>query len=217
MFWTLSMTLLALVLVGLAVVGATPTATFEASVKDQAGNPVADAVVSATLPGAPVPATGRKTAIAVMAQRNEEFVPHVLPVQVGTTVQFPNHDSVRHHIYSFSSAKKFERALYAGAAVEPATFDTPGHVALGCNIHDWMLGHIYVVNTPYFAKTARNGAARVDSMPPGEYDIRVWHPRMSAGNDTTVQRAGVAAASPVRATFVISLKPEIPRPRSSGY
>ena len=90
---------------------------------------------------------------AVMDQVNKEFVPHVLPVAVGTEVSFPNHDQIHHHVYSFSRTKTFEIPLYKGEAAPPVRFDQVGAVKLGCNIHDWMSGVILVVPTPYFAMT----------------------------------------------------------------
>ena len=84
----------------------------------------------------------------IVDQINLEFVPHVKPVVVGSPVYFPNKDDVRHHVYSFSPAKRFELPLYSGTPAAPVVFDRPGIVAIGCNIHDWMLGYIYVAETP---------------------------------------------------------------------
>jgi plastocyanin len=106
----------------------------EASVTDQSGKPVLDAVVTLMPVGGPPPAL--RPMPAVMDQVNKEFVPAVLPVVVGTPVSFPNRDNIRHHVYSFSPAKKFELPLYMGTPSAPVVFDKPGAVALGCNIHD---------------------------------------------------------------------------------
>ena len=97
-----------------------------------------------------------------MDQRGSQFVPHVLPVQAGTSVTFPNSDQIRHQVYSFSASKRFELPLYAGTSASPIRFDQPGIVVLGCNIHDWMIGYVVVLDTPYFGKTGerRQGAAR---------------------------------------------------------
>ena len=91
---------------------------------------------------------------AVVDQVDKEFTPKVNAILVGTSVIFPNHDNVRHQVYSFSPAKRFELPLYAGVPAQPVVFDTPGVVVLGCNIHDWMVGYVYVSESPYFAKTA---------------------------------------------------------------
>src|SRR2546426_10837237 len=84
-----------------------------------------------------------------------------------TLFRSPNRDNIRHHVYLFSSPKKFELPLYIGTPAAPVLFDKPGVVALGSNIHDWMLAYIYAVTTPYFAKTAADGKARLDWLTPG--------------------------------------------------
>jgi hypothetical protein len=93
-------------------------------------------------------------------------MPLVSVVQVGATINFPNNDKVRHHIYSFSPAHKFDQKLYSGQAATPQVFDKAGTVVLGCNIHDKMIAYVKVVDTPYFAKTDGAGAARIELPPP---------------------------------------------------
>jgi len=116
---------------------------------------------------------------AVMDQRDHAFVPHVLIIETGTLVHFPNNDSVSHHVYSFSPTRPFELPLYRGTFHAPLPFDTPGLVALGCNIHDDMLGYILVVDTPYFGKTDVHGVVLLDDLPEGTYSVDVWTPRLS--------------------------------------
>ena len=113
----------------------------------------------------------------IVDQVDKEFQPYVTAVQTGTAVSFPNKDNIRHHVYSFSPAKTFELRLYSGSPSKPVVFDKPGAVVLGCNIHDWMLAYVYVVDTPYFATTAKGGA-RIDGIPAGEYELRAWHPQL---------------------------------------
>src|SRR5207247_9615376 len=115
---------------------------------------------------------------AVMQQQTTSVVPLVLALPVGTAVTFPNRDNIRHHVYSFSSPKRFELPLYMGTPAAPVLFDKPGVVVLGCNIHDWMVGYIYVSATPYFGKTTEDGIARLADVAAGPYGARVWHPRM---------------------------------------
>jgi hypothetical protein len=103
-------------------------------------------------------------------------VPYVTVIQTGTTVTFPNRDPILHHVYSFSPAKPFEIKLYTGKSPVEVVFDKPGVVTLGCNIHDWMIGYIAVVPTPWFAKTDAAGTAIIRDLPPGAYDIQAWHP-----------------------------------------
>jgi plastocyanin len=114
---------------------------------------------------------------AVMDQKNRMFVPHVLPIQTGTAVTFPNSDNVRHQVYSFSRAKKFQLPLYAGTPAAPVVFDKAGVVILGCNIHDQMSAYLVVVDTPYFALTT-DGRAELEGLPEGRYDVRVWYAGM---------------------------------------
>ena len=108
-------------------------------------------------------------------QKGKQFNPLVTAVQVGTSINFPNHDRVRHHVYSFSPAKKFELKLYSGVPTNPVLFDQAGTVVLGCNIHDNMLAFIYIVDTPYFAQTETSGIAKLSNIPEGEYQLKVWH------------------------------------------
>src|SRR6202008_4939692 len=126
--------------------------------------------------GAAAPAP-RTAASAVMDQQGKEFVPFVLPVAVGTPVTFPNRDNIRHHVYSFSASKRCELPLYIGTPAAPVVFDKPGSVVLGCNIHDWMVGYVYVLATPYFVKTGPDGRAQLTNVAPGSYEACGWHTR----------------------------------------
>jgi plastocyanin len=160
-------------LAGARHAGAATTLLVE--VRDARGAPVADAVVYA-VPDAkkPPPPPSRH---AVLDQKNRMFVPHVLPIQTGTAVTFPNSDNVRHQVYSFSPAKKFQLPLYAGTPAAPVVFDKPGVVTVGCNIHDQMSAYLVVVDTPYFALAA-GGRAELPGLPEGKYDVWVWRPGM---------------------------------------
>lgn len=108
-------------------------------------------------------------------QKGKQFNPQVAVVQTGTSINFPNNDRVKHHVYSFSPAKKFELKLYSGVPSAPVVFDQPGTVVLGCNIHDKMLAYVYVVETPYFAKADQSGLAKIINIPNGDYEVKVWH------------------------------------------
>lgn len=145
---------------------------------------------------------------AVMIQQDRQFTPFVLPVQLGTAVEFPNRDPFRHQVYSFSAAKPFELKLYGNNEVNSVTFDKEGVVALGCNIHDNMLAYIYVVGTPYFALTGKDGAAEVGQVPAGTYTIKVWHPGQKTG-ETVSQDVTLAAND----TTTVDLKIEMKRER----
>lgn len=193
--------------------GVSASGSLEAVVRDEGGKPVTDVVVS-LLPSSRAPAAPR-SGTAVMDQQDKTFVPVVLPVPVGTAVTFPNRDNIRHHVYSFSPPRRFELPLYIGTPAAPVVFDKPGVVVLGCNIHDWMVGYVYVADTPYFAKTAEDGRARVADVPPGAYEARVWHPRMRGEPEKTAKPLTIAAGDPGQLAFVVALKPDrrAPAPR----
>jgi plastocyanin len=165
-------------------------ATLFVKVVDADGHAVVDAVVVAS--SAAASAVRHSTATAVMDQLNKTFVPEVLVVREGTSVVFPNTDSVAHQVYSFSPAKRFALPLYRGQPHAPVLFDQAGLVVLGCNIHDSMLGYIYVTDSPYFARTDAGGKAALSSLPADQYQITVWTPRVTtqAGVQTvTVESA----------------------------
>lgn len=153
---------------------ATQAAPWTVQVKNAAGQPLVDAVVAVELRGKPTRTT---TAKAEMGQRDRQFTPQLLVIQTGTAVTFPNFDTVRHHVYSFSPTKTFEIKLYAGTPAAPVTFDKPGVATLGCNIHDRMSARIVVVDTPLFARTDAKGQATLD-LPAGDHELLLWHPSL---------------------------------------
>jgi plastocyanin len=165
--------------------------TLQVSVSDEHGEPLARVAVYATATSSDAAhhTTAKRT--AVMDQQHNEFVPHVLIVSAGTEVQFPNSDVVSHHVYSFSEAKTFELALYKGNAHPPLTFDRPGVVVLGCNIHDSMLGYIVVVPTEHYAMTDERGSVRLEGLPRGEYTLDAWTPRARPAGLPAAQRIAV--------------------------
>ena len=142
-------------------------------VTDAAGTPLVDAVVMLEPVGARLPV--KPMGNAQIAQHDLQFSPAVSVVTVGTPVLFPNQDTVRHHVYSYSSAKTFQIKLYAGVPHTPVVFDKPGVAVLGCNIHDSMIAWVVVTDTPLFARSAAGGHARVADVPAGTYQLHVWH------------------------------------------
>ncbi len=148
-------------------------ASVQVQVRDSNGQALADAVVYAETDTPFAPA--KPVAGIQIEQKERKFLPLVTVVQAGSQIAFPNHDTVRHHIYSFSPAKKFEQKLYSGTAAAPVVFDKAGTVVLGCNIHDRMLAYVQVVDTPHFAKSDAAGKLKIDNMPNGKYTFRIWH------------------------------------------
>lgn len=176
----------------LVVAGQAGAGTLEVAVADGDGKPIERvAVYASAIGGSHSPA---RAATASMDQHDERFVPHILVVQTGTSVLFPNNDDVSHHVYSFSPTKSFELGLYKGQAYPPIVFDEPGIVVLGCNIHDGMLGYIRVVDTPYFALTNDEGIAVVEGVPDGDYDVEVWTPRARQPDLPAAQRLTIKGA-----------------------
>lgn len=146
----------------------TPAAALE--LLDAEGRPLSDAVV--LVDGVAV----RPPATAVMDQLDRQFQPRVLAVAAGTLVSFPNNDDVRHHVYSFSPAKRFELRLFKGADAPPVAFEQPGVVILGCNIHDRMVGYILVTDSPWYQVSDTAGRVDVSSLPAGSRPVSWWHP-----------------------------------------
>lgn len=142
-----------------------------------------DSVVYAERIPAPavLPAPGRPV---VLDQVNLMFVPHILPVLVGTTVVFPNHDEVPHNVYSASPAKIFNIGIYPKGASRRITFDRPGEIALLCNIHPQMSAYILVLEQPYFTVSAKDGAFTLKGLPPGKYKVTAWHPHFKPASRT---------------------------------
>ena len=146
--------------------------------------------------------------IAIMDQVETQFSPHILVVQKDTQVRFPNSDSVKHHVYSFSQAKTFELQLYKELHANPLLFSKLGPVELGCNIHDWMLGYIFVVESPYFAKTDIKGNVTFE-LPDGEYQLDVWHPRIQDQLSSLSRQLAVPGESEIKVTLGSPLLPDV--------
>ena len=186
--------------------------TLSVQVIDNAGKPLADAVVVATAEeGVAMP---RMLKSAEIEQRGLKFLPLVSVIQTGSRVSFPNNDKVKHHIYSFSPAKKFDQKLYSGVAAAPQVFDKAGLVVLGCNIHDRMVSYVKVVDSPWFAKTDAAGVARIEVPAAGKFTVSAWHYNMSGA----VAEQAVALGSDASAlTFKLPMKPPPVEADAPGY
>ena len=181
-------------------------------VSDANGKPVGNAVVYLEADGGqPLPRAQKPGEIS---QKGLQFIPLVTVIQTGSKIFFPNNDKVRHHIYSFSPPHKFDQKLYTGTTAEPQTFDKPGTVVLGCNIHDKMIAYVRIVDTPYFGKTDAGGAVTVDA-PAGKYLLKAWHPDIVGGNaQEQALRLPDGAAS---ASFRMALKAPATDPDAAAY
>ncbi|HEY9043264.1 MAG TPA: methylamine utilization protein, partial [Rheinheimera sp.] len=147
-------------------------AQLKVQVRDNQGNAASGAVVF--LESAAAAAAVQPAPLANIVQRDKTFVPEILVIPRGTAVTFPNEDTVRHHVYSFSAIKPFEIKLYVGTPTKPVVFDQSGVAALGCNIHDHMIAWVVVLDTPYYSHVNNQGLAVLDNIPSGDYTLRVW-------------------------------------------
>jgi plastocyanin len=154
-------------------------AELQVVLQDADGKPLSDAVVWVS-PGPAVASNVTTPVTALMDQQKRAFVPYVLAVQRGTKVTFPNSDPINHHVYSFSPAKRFELRLHhRGEAAQEVLFDQAGLVTLGCNVHDWMLGFILVLDSPWFSQTDASGRARLQYAPGSGQQLNLWHPQIA--------------------------------------
>nr|WP_237141934.1 methylamine utilization protein [Pseudomonas rhizoryzae] len=204
------------VMVGLLALGlglgTAQAAEIAVQVVDSQGAPLADAVVMLSGQG-----LQPERHPAAIDQQNRRFVPHVLVVPTGTAVSFPNTDDIRHQVYSFSAAKHFELPLYHGIPSTPVVFDQPGVVVVGCNIHDWMVGYVYVTAAGRSVVTDGQGRARLE-VPDGHYTMALWHPDLSDKREIAQPDLNVAG-KPVtlRLQLAVQPKPQPAEPASSAF
>ncbi len=174
-------------------------------VVDGTGKPLAGAVVF--LESREASAAVRPLPAQQIAQVGRQFIPRVTVVTKGTAVGFPNRDTVRHHVYSFSPTKKFEIKLYVGTPTEPVVFDQPGIAVLGCNIHDQMAAWVVVVDSPWYGQTGADGSLAWPAVPAGSYQLRTWHPALAVGAPAAAQGLQVQATATQAAVGLTGLTP----------
>ena len=181
--------------------------------KTPSGGAVRNAVVTLYPSGRPAPLATPQHSYQV-SQKDIQFHPFVLIVPMGAQVAFPNFDDIRHHVYSFSPAKKFELKLYAREQNRTVKFDKAGAVPLGCNIHDQMTAFIKVVDTGLSGLSDVNGRVTFTNVPDGPFIARVWHPYLRAPSNQLELRWSSGAARQVQ-TLTLALR--TPPPVSSDY
>jgi plastocyanin len=205
-------------LLGALAAGDALGATLAITVLGADGHPLPGVVVMAR----PLEAPARKPEPikAVMDQMERAFEPDLLVIPVGSTVTFPNSDSVSHQIYSFSPAKRFQLPLYRGTPYPPVHFDTAGVVTLGCNIHDQMIGYLVVTDAPYYGRTDARGTWSGE-VTHARYRISIWHPRMREAEADSERELAVGQTDHAELTLRLT-KPLTParltdRPHSWDY
>ena len=150
------------------------------------------------LEAAPAPALAPPAKHARMAQKDKTFLPHVLAVQVGTTVDFPNFDPIFHNAFSTYDGQVFDVGLYPPGTSQGVRFARPGVVRVFCNIHAAMSAVIVVVATPYFDTTSKSGAFLLPDAPPGEYVLHVFHERATPATLKALERSVTVRGEPVK-------------------
>ncbi len=181
---------------------------------DAKGKPVSDAVVTLKPAGAsaPLPRMGSGYRIT---QQDTQFHPFVSVVPVGATLAFPNLDPFRHHVYSFSPTKRFDLKLFARDQTRNVTFDRPGIVAIGCNIHDSMSAYIFVTDSAWTERSGANGSVVFHNIPARPYDLQLWHPYLRAPGGM-LSRPMIAASADRSETITVQLRPP-PMHHMKGY
>ena len=155
-----------------------------------------------------------------MDQRNETFVPHVLAITVGTTVDFPNSDRTYHNVFSLSKARRFDLGRYAAGRSKSVRFDRPGIVRVFCDIHSHMNAFILVFSHPFFGVTDADGRYQIDDVPPGTYTLVAWDegvdPRRQSITDDAGDRARSRPISPLDDAALVAHEPHLPGERAAG-
>jgi plastocyanin len=189
--------LLAVAAVTLAVPAAAGTITGKVDLVDRPGRRTSDlSNIVVFLDGVKVKA---KPATASMVMKGKAFIPHVVAVPVGGTVEFPNQDPIFHNAFSVSGANRFDLALYKRPKSGSRTFEHPGVVKVYCNIHPQMSAVVVVVDNPYFAKVQPDGTFTVENVPAGRHRLKAWHERAGEATvEVTVPDRGSAAAGLLR-------------------
>lgn len=166
-------------------------APYRVTVTDARNVPLVDAVVMLRTPRTGTrPPLATSAQPAVIQQIDREFVPRVTVLPVGSRISMPNNDAVPHSVYSFSPAKQFEFDAYVGSSPRVLTLDKTGIITLGCNIHDWMVGYIVVVDTPLAAQTDAAGSVNFANVADGDYELRIWHPQQRSGEHVAIVTTG---------------------------
>jgi plastocyanin len=191
---------------GLCLCAPVAAAPLAVRVSDASGRPARDAVVT-VYPGAGAARSPRGGGRFVVSQKDLQFHPFLTIVPVGADVSFPNFDSTKHHVYSFSAAKRFELKLFAKDQSRTVRFDKPGVIALGCNIHDQMSAFIYVTDSAWTARTNAQGIALFADLPNAPARVVVWHPYLRVPGNVVQQ--GLASGQRT-ARFSIRLRPPPP-------
>jgi plastocyanin len=215
--WRLCVAAMAFMAVAIAAAAPSLAAAITATVTDEAGRPLPDAVVSVVAAGSAQIRPSTLLATAEIDQRDEMFVPSVVVIQSGGSVIFRNSDRTRHHIYSFSPIRQFEFVQKPDDLSPSVSFDVPGVAAIGCNIHDFMIAYVYVTNAPRAAVTDSRGRVEITDLPAGTFTATVWHPRLRPKAVPPSQPVTLESSSTTLAITISVLPPRRARDPKSPY
>lgn len=171
----------------LLLASTTQAATLTVNINNERGDELATAQTTVALHSVDASITSNASHVVhSIEQANSQFKPFISAVQKGSSIKFPNRDAFAHHVYSFSEPAKFQSELYSQQESHEIEVTKPGVIVVGCNIHDWMLAYVYVVDTPHFAQPNGNHV-RFENVEPGGYSLSYWHPSMPSPVTRSVQ------------------------------
>lgn len=164
---------------------------------------------------APRRSSGQKK---VINQRDKRFSPHVVVVEMGSEVDFPNDDPFFHNVFSIYNGKRFDLGLYASGETRPVVFNRPGVSYIFCNIHPHMSAVVVAVETPYFAVSNSDGSFAISNVPLGNYRLNVWHERAQTDKLAALMRdVQIGQADLDLGVIRISEEGYMPRPHSNKH
>lgn len=205
---------IALILTSLCFSQLAQAAPVQIYVNDINDQPLQNAVIEVIRQNASLDALPVSSAPVVMDQVNKRFLPDLILIHQGQSVVFPNSDNIRHHVYSFSKAKTFELKLYAGTPKKPIEFENNGVVIVGCNIHDSMVGSIYVAKSSAMM-TDEKGKVSLDFDPMND-KISIWHPlQKNSPEERKIIDLKDYPLSANKESYIISIDINEPAPRDT--
>jgi plastocyanin len=206
---------------GLAVSGRVVRGRFElvnSKIKNRTGKTDASGVVAWLVPvnGAPQQSTNRSR--KMITQRKKRFIPHIVVIQTGEQVDFPNEDPFFHNVFSIFNGRRFDLGLYASGETRPVNFNRPGVSYIFCNIHPQMSAVVVAVDTPYFVISDQSGKFQINNIPEGQYQFNVWHERSQAEHLTELMRSVQVTSSGLDLGVIhVSEEGYIPRPHPNKF
>jgi plastocyanin len=186
--------------------------------KNRTSQPDAGGVVVWMVPAIGAPPQSANRPRRMITQRNKRFMPHIVVVQTGEQVDFPNEDPFFHNVFSIFNGRRFDLGLYASGETRPVNFNRPGISYIFCNIHPQMSAIVVAVDTPYFVISDQSGKFEISNVPEGQYRFNVWHERSKADHLAGLMRSVQVTSSGLDLGVIqVSEEGYIPRPHSNKF